>query len=81
MNPNGKSSVKSVTQNSTTIQADSENIIPIYITNVHPILINDAICWDIYYLTENSKEENMNDMIKSLEKTGDIRIVNKIRVM
>lgn len=24
--------------------------------NVHPIVINDAICWDVYYLTENSKD-------------------------
>lgn len=56
MNPNRKSSVKSVTRNSAVMKVNSENIIPIYITNVHPIVINDAICWDVYYLTENSKD-------------------------
>ena len=30
--------------------------IPIYITNVHPVLVNNEIIWDIFYLTENSKE-------------------------
>ena len=43
--------------------------------------INEDGSATILVLTENSKEENMNDMIKSLEKSGDIRIVNKIRVM
>lgn len=32
----------------------SSNIISGYITNVHPMLINDSIIWDIYCLRENS---------------------------
>lgn len=32
------------------------NIIPIYILNVHPILVNDSIIWDIFYLTEHSTD-------------------------
>lgn len=35
---------------------NSESFIPIYITNVHPLLIDNAICWDVYYLKENSKD-------------------------
>lgn len=31
----------------------SSNIISGYITNVHPMLINDSIIWDIYYLRDN----------------------------
>ena len=35
---------------------NDSNVIPIYITCVHPVLVNDSIIWDIFYLTENSKD-------------------------
>ena len=34
----------------------STSSIPIYITNVQPLLIDDSLIWDIYYLTSNSHE-------------------------
>lgn len=37
-------------------QTPSDSIIPIYITNVHPMYVNESLCWDVYYLVENSKE-------------------------
>ena len=30
--------------------------IPIYIVNVHPMLIQNSLCWDIYYLREDSRD-------------------------
>lgn len=32
------------------------SLTPIYIINVHPMFINDSIIWDLYYLTEKSKD-------------------------
>lgn len=29
-----------------------------YIVNVHPMFVNDSLVWDIYYLTENSRDIN-----------------------
>ena len=29
---------------------------PIYIINVHPLMINDSIVWDVFYLTKNSTD-------------------------
>lgn len=34
---------------------DTSTVIPIYIMNVHPIMIDDELIWDIYYLTSSSK--------------------------
>ena len=38
------------------MNSDSSVIVPIYITNIHPMLINDSIVWDVFYLTEKSKD-------------------------
>ena len=40
----------------TTITSITDESISIYIVNVHPMLIEDSLCWDIYYLTEKSKD-------------------------
>lgn len=41
---------------STSTSTPTSTSIPIYIVNVHPMFINDSIVWDVFYLTEKSKD-------------------------
>ena len=43
--------------------------------------INESGSATILVVTETAIEKNINEMISSLEKNGDIRVINKIRVM
>lgn len=33
----------------------NDHVIPIYITHVQPMLIDDSLCWDIFYLKEHTR--------------------------
>ena len=47
---------KTATPIPSTADATTSTLMPVYIVNVHPMLINDSIVWDLFYLTEHSKE-------------------------
>ena len=42
--------------NNNSVNEHNEHILPIYILNVHPLMIDDSIVWDIFFLTSSSTD-------------------------
>ena len=58
LSPQIKMPIEESNVNATPIKAEQEQSTkqPIYILNVHPMLIDDSLVWDMFYLTKDSTE-------------------------